>query len=37
MSLVDRIGCDGGITSEIVRRINWTMVSAIPWYRDPWN
>jgi hypothetical protein len=24
--------CDGAITLEVLRRINWTMVSAIPWY-----
>ncbi len=33
----DRIGCDGAITPEVLRRINWTMVSAIPLYWAPWN
>jgi hypothetical protein len=28
----DRVGCNGAITSEALRRINWTMVLAIPWY-----
>jgi hypothetical protein len=33
----DGIGCDGAITPEVLRRINWTMVLAIPWYWAPWN
>src|SRR6202034_3711209 len=28
-----RLGCDGAITPEVLRRINWTMVLAIPWYQ----
>jgi len=31
----DRIGCDAAITPELLRRINWTMVLAIPWYWGP--
>lgn len=31
----DRIGCDAAITPEALRRINWTMVSAILLYWDP--
>jgi hypothetical protein len=26
----DRIGCDGAITPEVLRGVNWTMVLAIP-------
>jgi len=33
----DRIGCDGVIKPEVLRRINWTMVLAIPLYRASWN
>ena len=33
----DRIGCDGAITPEVLRRVNWTMVSAMPWCWALWN
>jgi hypothetical protein len=33
----DRIGRDAPITPEMLWRINWTMVLAIPFYRAPWN
>ena len=33
----DQTDCDAAITPEVLRRINWTMVSAIPWYRARWK
>jgi len=33
----DRTGSDWAITPEVLRRINWTMVSATPLYWASWN